>query len=206
MDRTNRNFLEAVNHLVDLYNDDMLDECADGAEELIQDYSMPLYHRMKVLILLANVQVGWEPAEAYLVRAEAVWQFIRRVNPQGADATTDRYLVEIRHLLDEITRDIEEQKLEETERGHDDTMEDSVVDKLPEMDDEIADARARLEGIHFDTNINNSDLMELDVKEGSILATPDAANDPAVQPDAPTQGESSQPSVEGSGVNTQIIF
>jgi hypothetical protein len=70
MDSIDRAFLEAVNHLVHLYNDDMLDECAEGAEESLKDYDMPLYHRMKVLIMLANIQVGWEPAEDYLIRAE----------------------------------------------------------------------------------------------------------------------------------------
>jgi hypothetical protein len=206
MDSIDRSFLAAVNHLVDLYNDDMLDECAEGAEELIQDYAMPLYHRMKVLILLANVQVGWEPAEGYLVRAEAVWRFIRRANPKGADATTDKYLAEIRDLLDELRRDIEEQKFEEMEWDHDDTMEDSVVDEQQKLDDEIADARARLEGINFDADISNPDPMQLDVKEGNRSATPDIANDPAVQPDALTQGEPSPPTVPGSGVNMQIIF
>jgi hypothetical protein len=191
MDRINRNFLEAVNHLVDLYNDGMLNECADEVEELIQDYLMSLYHRMKVLILLANVQVGWEPAEAYLVRAEAVWRFIRRANPQGADATTDGYLAEIRDLLDELRKDIEEQKFGEMEWVHDDTMEDSVVDEQQQIDDEIAEARTRLEGINFDADISNPDPVQLDVEEGNRPAAPDTATDPAVQPDALTQGEPS---------------
>jgi hypothetical protein len=202
MDRTNPNFLKAVNHLIKLYNDDMLDECAEGAEELLQDYSLPLYHRMKVLILLADVQVERELAESCLVRSEALWRHIRRANPAGADAATDKYLAEIRGLLDDLTTSIEEKKYEEMEWGHDDTMEDSVPDELQKIDDEVADARARLEGINFDADISNPDLMQLDLKEGNRPATPNTATDPAVQPAALTQGEP----LQSSGVNIQIIF
>jgi hypothetical protein len=194
-DSMNQAFLEAVNHLIHLYNDDMLDECAEGAEELLKDYDMPRYFRMKVLIMLANIQIGWEPAEDYLIRAENLWRCIRRANPEGTHAATDRYLVEIRDFLDDVKGAVEEQKFEEMEWGHDDTMEDSVVDGLRKIDDEVADARARLEGINFDADISNSDLMELDVKEDNRPATPNTATDPAVPPAA-----------QGSGVNIQIIF
>jgi hypothetical protein len=206
MDSIDRAFLEAVNHLVQLYNDDMLDECAEGAEELLKDYDMPLYHRMKVLIMLANIQVGWEPAEDYLIRAENLWHSIRRTNPEGTNAATDRYLAEIRDFLDDVKKAGEEQKFEEMEWDHDDTMEDSVVDEQQKLDDEITDARARLEGINLDADISNLDPMQLDVKEGNRSATPDIANDSAVQPDALTQGELSPPTVPGSGINIQIIF
>jgi hypothetical protein len=206
MDSIDRAFLEAVNHLVQLYNDDMLDECAEGAEELLQDYSLPLYHRMKVLILLADVQIEWELAESCLVRSEALWRHIRRANPAGADAATDKYLVEIRGLLDDLTTSIEEKKYEEMEWGHDNTMEDSVLDELQKIDDEVADARARLEGLDFDADIRNPDPVQFDVEENNRSATPGIANDPDVQPDALTQGEPSLPTVQGPGVNIQIIF
>jgi hypothetical protein len=200
-DSINQAFLEAVNHLVHLYNDDMLDECAEGAEELLKDYNMPQYHRMKVLIMLANIQIGWEPAEDYLIRAENLWRCIRRDNPEGINAATDGYLAEMRDFLDDVKGAVEEQKFEEMESGHDDIMEDSVPDELQKIDDEIADARARLEGINFDADISNPDLMELDVKESNRPAPPNTATDPALPPAALTQGEPS-----GSGVNVQIIF
>jgi hypothetical protein len=191
MDSIDRAFFDAVNHLIGLYNDDMLDECAEGAEELLKDYAMPRYFRMKVLVMLANLQVDWEPAEDYLVRSESLWRYARRATPEGTDVAADKYLAEIRDLLDDLARAVEEQKYEETESGHDDTMEDSVPDELQKIDDEVADARARLEDINFDADISNPDIMQLDIKEGNISATPGIANDPAVQ---------------GSGVNIQIIF
>jgi hypothetical protein len=76
-------------------------------------------------------------------------------------------------------------------------MEDSMLDELQNMDDEVSDARARLEGINFDAEISNPDLMELDVKEANRSATPGIANDPAGQPDALTGGE---PSTNSAGL------
>ena len=72
MDRTDQEYTKAINDLIKLYDEDRLDKCAQGAEELLEDYGMPRYHRMKLLVLLANTYADWEPAEPLVVRAEAL--------------------------------------------------------------------------------------------------------------------------------------
>jgi hypothetical protein len=53
-----KQFTKALNAAYKLYHEDRLLECQKAALDLLEDYTMPRYHRMKVLMLLASILGG----------------------------------------------------------------------------------------------------------------------------------------------------
>ncbi|RAR11374.1 hypothetical protein DDE83_004630 [Stemphylium lycopersici] len=108
--------------------------------------------------------------EACLARSGASSLHVKRANPEGAHASTDRYLDEIRHLLEDLTKTIEEQKMEELGLKHADALGESVLD----VDDELADALATIEhlGLEADSEDSNTGYAVPTVASGHDEPSP----------------------------------
>ncbi|KAK0255774.1 hypothetical protein LTS09_009444 [Friedmanniomyces endolithicus] len=55
------------------YDRDQLDECAESAQDLLDDPALPVHHRMRILILLALI-TGGHDAEECRIEAEQLWR------------------------------------------------------------------------------------------------------------------------------------
>ncbi|KAH7068464.1 hypothetical protein FB567DRAFT_615196 [Paraphoma chrysanthemicola] len=80
-----KDYTKAINELVDLYNTDQLDECLSEAQKLLEDPTLPRYHRIKNLILLANMVETWTEADYLRTQAEDLYRLGRRWHPIGED-------------------------------------------------------------------------------------------------------------------------
>lgn len=74
------------------YDNDGLDKCVEGTQDLLDDGSLPRYHRMKTLILLAYFLE--ERGEMHECSEEAEWLYMiaRDFYPAGVDVSADRAL------------------------------------------------------------------------------------------------------------------
>ena len=86
-----------------------------------------------------------------------------------AHASTDSYPAEIRGLLDALTKSIENQKTEELGSEYEHDLEDSGLNELQMMDDEVADACAVIEHLDLDADPDDFDSMQVE-PEGKFPA------------------------------------
>jgi hypothetical protein len=107
--------------------------------------------------------------------------------------------------LDDLTKAIEEQKLEELRMDCDDNPQDSVKNEQQKMDDKVADARAMIEHIDLDADTSRVDFMEIESKVNDRLVTSDMPTGSAVPPTALTRGKPSSLAAQVSEVSIQII-
>jgi hypothetical protein len=131
-------FTDGLNEAGDLYNDDRLNECIKKTRNLLADRTIPRYHRMKALLLLASTLGDWEEANDYHVEAETLWRVHRRWHPEGENSELDKYMEYLREALDEV-RDV----LGETE-PEDYDFEDIVDDRTTAHEEHVKDATARM--------------------------------------------------------------
>ncbi|KAK0306637.1 hypothetical protein LTR91_012497 [Friedmanniomyces endolithicus] len=82
------------------YDRDQLDECAESAQDLLDDPALPVHHRMRILILLALI-TGGHDAEECRIEAEQLW---RMAHMQYSSPTFDEEeaLTELRTQLDAL--------------------------------------------------------------------------------------------------------
>jgi hypothetical protein len=106
-------FTDALNAAYKLFHEDRLQECQEAALDLLEDYAMPRYHRMKVLILLACILGNWEEANQCRIDAWALYRLVRRWHPVGnslvADEALDQILVQLREADSALEEDAPEE-------------------------------------------------------------------------------------------------
>ncbi|KAK1817833.1 hypothetical protein LTR12_007704 [Friedmanniomyces endolithicus] len=100
------------------YERDQLDECAESAQDLLDDPDLPRFHRMKTLILLASI-TGWDDAEDCRIEAEQLW---RMAHMQYSSPTFDEAeaLTELRTQLDALKASQDYELFGGPPRGDDD--------------------------------------------------------------------------------------
>ena len=62
---------------------------------------------MKALILLASIAEDEDEAKSCYLKAESLWQMVRRANKAGDRASVDNFLDEIRKELDDLKRELD---------------------------------------------------------------------------------------------------
>jgi hypothetical protein len=129
------------------------------ARELPSEPAIPRYHRIKTLLLLTSTIKDQDEANSYRIEAEALWQVDRRWHPEGEDEKLDGYMAEIRGVLKEADRVLQEKE------PYDYDLEDEVQHIIPDHNEEIADAQA----IRQDMDIHR------DKKTGLEATTTEAA-------------------------------
>ncbi|KAK1076442.1 hypothetical protein LTR33_008945 [Friedmanniomyces endolithicus] len=82
------------------YDRNQLNECAESAQDLLDDPDLPRFHRMKTLILLASI-TGWHDAEDCRVEAEQLWR-MARVQYSIPTFDEEEALTELRKQLDAL--------------------------------------------------------------------------------------------------------
>ncbi|KAK1822062.1 hypothetical protein LTR12_003408 [Friedmanniomyces endolithicus] len=136
------------------YESDSLDECAESAQDLLDDPDLPRNHRIRTLLLLAAV-TDWHDAEACRVEAEQLWYMARR---QYSSPTfrEEQTLGELRNALDflKTQQDLElfggpqgwmlrEEDLDASTAG----LEDDGEDPDKSLSDMEAEEAAQAEGV-----------------------------------------------------------
>lgn len=167
-----RAFSRAYNEAAELYDNDELEKCVEKANELLADGAAPRYHRMKTWILLAYVLGDWNDANDCFVKAESLWQIVRRWHTVGEDAKVDRSLEDIQVALVELKEILEADKPPEN------SSEADVNAAMTENDSEAEEAKGMEEDDDPDTSEAAREAEE--EQEPSIIATlrPKAQNEP----------------------------
>jgi hypothetical protein len=105
-----RAFTEGLNETYRIYNMKRFEEYVAKIRELLDDYAIPRYHRIKALIMLGAILSDPKEVNQCLVDAEFVWKVVRRGNPKSRDAVVDRHMTEIRQALDDFQKALKERK------------------------------------------------------------------------------------------------
>jgi hypothetical protein len=134
-DAIDQHFTDGFNHAHDLFLADRLVECEEAAFTLLREETIPQYHKMRTLILLGTIVGDWEEVRMYHVAAEAMWRYVRRYHPVGADEGVERAIAELRELLDDFNDALMGDEDETPESGHanaadDEDEEDSEVEDV----------------------------------------------------------------------------
>jgi hypothetical protein len=141
-------FTDGFNEANALWEQDRLEECIVKAHELLAEQAIPRYHRMKTLLLLASTVGDWYEANSYRVEAEALWQIVRRWHPEGEDENIDGHMAEIRGILEDADRMLQE------EEPKDYDLDDEVQHMVRNHDEEVADAQAMMQDMDLDGHKN----------------------------------------------------
>ena len=178
-----KSFTKALNEAGELYNNDRLDECIEQTRALLADDSIPRYHRMKALLLLASTLGDWDDANNCHAEAETLWRVVRRWNPEGEDAVLDTYMDDVREHIDEVRADLERTEPDD----NDNDFEDDVDDDGAAHEEQVNDATAAMATLELP-----DDEMEVDPPAGvpAIEVAALAGGVPAIKIAAPAEGGS----------------
>jgi hypothetical protein len=153
-------FTEALNAAYKLYHEDRLLECQKAALDLLEDYNMPRYHRIKVFMLLACILGDWEEADQCRIDAWALYRLVRRWHTIGNDFITDEALDEILVRLREVDSALEEDAPEEWTLVEE---QESVEIVIPNAEDDIEVTREGLEVFNMVEDDTANAKAKLDV-------------------------------------------
>jgi hypothetical protein len=142
-DAIDQHFTDGFNHAHDLFLADRLEECETAAFALLREETIPRYHKMRTLILLGTIVGDWEEARRYHIAAEAMWRYVRRYHPVGADEGVERAIAELRELLDDLNDALMGDEEDETlEFVLDDTADEEEEEEEEDPEGEDADGDA----------------------------------------------------------------
>jgi hypothetical protein len=145
-------FTDRFNEANALWDEDRLEECIVKARELLAEPAIPRYHEIKTLLLLASTVEDWYEANGYRIEAEGLWRIVRRWHPEGEDEELDGYMAEIRGVLDEADRVLQEEEPYNSDSEAD--SEDEVQHARLNHDEEVADAQALMQDMDIDGDKN----------------------------------------------------
>jgi hypothetical protein len=160
-------FTDALNTAYKLYHEDRLLECQKAALDLLEDYAMPRYHRMKVLMLLATILGDWEEANQCRIDAWALYRLVRRWHTIGNDLIADEALDEILVQLGEVDSALEEDAPKEWTLAE---VQEPVEIVIHNAEDDIEATREELE----DFNMAEDDTANAEAKLDVVKSTESA--------------------------------
>lgn len=146
-------FTRACNNIVDMYNaakeDDLsLNQCIAGARALLKEPSIPRYHRIKTLLLLASMVGDCDEALHYHDKAAIALAVFR--SHQVKDATRSANIHAVLNGLEEPfqeLREILEQKAAASLGEPDDSADDKSGDvEMSEKAEETMHTKQREQG------------------------------------------------------------
>jgi hypothetical protein len=105
-DISDRQFTHQLEAAIKLYNADILEECEQVTQKLVNHHAIPLYHRTKALCIFASIVEDDDEAWSYYSEAEALWRMVRRASDNSDIKDVDESLDEIREELDELKREL----------------------------------------------------------------------------------------------------
>lgn len=124
--QTFKSFSTAYNSARALYDSDQLAEAIEKAQDLLEEGSLPHYHRIKTLLLLSACADSWHDAQQCLNEADMLWHQMRRFQPKGEDAAADASLEELRDSLDGLQQEQIDTQPEPEEPEEEEELEDGV--------------------------------------------------------------------------------
>ncbi|OQN96824.1 hypothetical protein B0A48_17384 [Cryoendolithus antarcticus] len=167
-DTISLSFTRAYNDLYALYEADQLDECLEGAENLLREPALPRYHTIKVQLLIASMLPDVDEAWSMHAQAEMLWQVVRMGNPQGQDAEIDATMADLWETVEAIKREL---LIELGEKYDDVPPEEHIADResrikaeLELRDERIAESRADDEALEL------ADMKALGMTREEMLA------------------------------------
>jgi hypothetical protein len=152
---------------------------------LLADRTIPRFHRMKALILLASTLGDWEEANDCHVEAETMWRMTRRWLPVGNDLELDEFMADLRESLDEVGG-----VLEQTDS--DDNDFDNVVNEgVTAHEEHVKDTTAAVKSLDMTEFPTASSDVEMDTTAltGVSAVGVDASAEGAGEADAETHKE-----------------
>ncbi|KAH6639701.1 hypothetical protein C7974DRAFT_422221 [Boeremia exigua] len=151
-DIIDKKFIDGFNEALDLFNADRLVECESALFALLNEETMPRYHRMKVLILLGTIVGDWEEASRYHVAADAMWHIARSLQPEGADEEAEKHFAELRESLDELDAVLKDDAPSEyrDDTAYEDDSVSTVEDDEEEHDAGVEDIHAEMNDLKLD--------------------------------------------------------
>lgn len=117
-DPTSRRYTEAYNkihreHEAASVEDELaLKMCIAQARVLLDDNSLPRYHRIKTLLLLTSVVGDYEEAMKFHMDASNLLRVARLQNPMGVDSRKDTAIDELNESLDDLRAVLKEESAE----------------------------------------------------------------------------------------------
>lgn len=98
------------------YDEEKDEQCIEGAQYMLNSYSMSLFLRMKLYALISMATDDWFDAEQYRNRAELL--YATEINKLPVGTTSDTDFVNMRNELDELAQcRLENEPIEEQAEG-----------------------------------------------------------------------------------------
>ncbi|KAK3659533.1 hypothetical protein LTR22_008450 [Elasticomyces elasticus] len=95
-------FDEEYNEARGLFDNDDLVGAIDKAQNLLDDSTLPRYHRIKLLLLLSASVSDWHEVDTLLEEARTLWRLARRCIGANTSADAEHVLAVLRESLDTL--------------------------------------------------------------------------------------------------------
>ena len=160
-------FSQMYDAAADLIDFDALEESINAAKLLVERSDLPLYYRVKTLMLLGTMIKDWNLAEIYRQEAEDVWHDAHRCNPPGKDVAVDTSLEYLRECLDQLKeyaesinpdKDTDDYETEEEEEAQSEQSQ-SEVDKVGDEDENGDEDKEEVRGLASSFNMSRPAML-----------------------------------------------
>jgi hypothetical protein len=107
-DRINSSFTQAYNKIHNAYDaaseedEIVLNQCIAQARSLLEEPSIPRYHRIKTLLLLTSMVGNRSEAQYFHRQADNLYRLVRAHEAPGANPKVDKALAELSESLEEL--------------------------------------------------------------------------------------------------------
>ena len=118
-----RKYNQHYRDIMDLLRKKKDNEADALAFDILDNVAISRYHQIKVHLIFSYYREGQEEITPAFSKAEALWQLTRKENPVGEDKAVDRYMAQLRELLDWL----EDKSLNGLADGSLDTFEEEIM-------------------------------------------------------------------------------
>ncbi|KAK5167092.1 uncharacterized protein LTR77_007822 [Saxophila tyrrhenica] len=118
------------------FDADDLDSAVALAQNMLDDSSLPRYHRIKLLLLMSAAVDDWEEVASMLDDAHRLWTMTRMFHREGENEEADTLLTDLRQSLDSLiaqhAADRPKEDEEEGEYGEEQEIEEPMEEDVEE--------------------------------------------------------------------------
>lgn len=151
-----------------LYNSkdsDKLELCVDIVEHELTDDSMPLWFRMRFLILLGGLLGDWREAQTAIEKCNWIWHAARKYQDTHDTDERERVMAGLK-LIRDMLDVLERRQVELRPEGMEDEADGAGEDDMQESEDDFAeDDVEEDDGEEDDGNTDSSDNTLLDEED-----------------------------------------
>jgi hypothetical protein len=89
------------NAAVELHGQEEFDDCVEALRELLAEYAISRYHRIRYLTMLAYTLEDWHEGYSCNIKVEAIWRVTKQWHCDETDPATNKAL-DLREGLQEV--------------------------------------------------------------------------------------------------------